>query len=136
MRTSIVVMAAVLLLAGCGPRRPVVYLGERPTMAQSAQADRDIDTCLAVGEQYRTGSGHGASVARGTAAGGLAGGAAGAAGGAIGGNAGVGAAAGAATGAVWSLMTGVLRQPPPDPGYQGAVDACLAERGFRVIHWK
>ena len=43
MRTPIVLLVAGLCLAGCGPRRPVVYLGERPTMAQGAEADRNID---------------------------------------------------------------------------------------------
>jgi hypothetical protein len=132
----IVTVLVPLLLAGCGPRRPSVYLGERPTMAARDKADREVEACLAVGEQYRSGTGQAGDVARGTAVGGAAGGAAGAAGGAIGGNAGVGAATGAATGAVWGLMSGLLRRPPPDPGYRGAVDKCLADRGLRVIAWE
>jgi hypothetical protein len=134
MRTLIVMLVPVLL-AGCAASRPAVYLGERPTAAQRTAADREIEACLVVGEQYRSGSGHAGGVARNTAIGGAAGGAAGAAGGAIGGNAGVGAAAGAATGAVWAFMTGILRRPPPDPGYRGAVDKCLSDRGLRVIDW-
>jgi len=136
MRALMVTLLIPVLLAGCAAQRPAVYLGERPTAAARAQADRDIDACLAVGEQYRSGSGHAGNVARDTTVGGAAGGAAGAAGGAIGGNAGLGAAMGAATGAVWAFMSGILRPPPPDPGYRGAVDSCLADRGFRVTDWE
>jgi len=136
MRMLILTVFVPALLWGCAARRPAVYLGERPTMAAQAKADRDIEACLAVGEQYRSGTGHAGGVARNTAVGGAAGGAAGAAGGAIGGNAGVGAAVGAATGAVWAFMSGILSPPPPDPGYRGAVDKCLSDRGFQVIDWE
>lgn len=136
MRTIAVVLAVPWLLAGCGPQRPVLYLGDRPTMVERGQGERDIDACLVVGEQYRTGTGQRAEIARNTTVGGAAGGAAGAAGGAIAGSPGRGAAVGAATGAVWALMSGLLRKPPPDPGYRGAVDRCLADRGQRVIDWK
>src|SRR5262245_51252195 len=137
MRRALLAATAALLATGCGAQRPVVYLGDRPTIMARDAADRDISACMAIGQQYRTGTGQGADVARDTAAGGVAGGAAGAAGGAIaGGGAGVGAATGAAVGAVWSFMTGVLRRPPPDPGFRGAVEQCLADRGQRVIAWK
>jgi hypothetical protein len=137
MRRSACAAAVALSLAGCGTQRPVVYLGDRPTITARDAADRDISACMAIGEQYKTGTGHGSEVARSTAAGGVAGGAAGAAGGAIGGGgAGAGAATGAAVGAVWSFMTGVLRSTPPDPGLRGAVEQCLADRGQRVIAWK
>lgn len=137
MRRTAIAAVVALLLGGCGAQRPVVYLGDRPTATAREAADRDIEACMAIGEQYRTGTGHGAQVARGTAAGGVAGGAAGAAGGAIGGGgAGVGAATGAAVGAIWYFMTGILRRTPPDPGLRGAVDQCLADRGRRVIAWK
>jgi hypothetical protein len=137
MRRSLVAAIAALLAAGCGVQRPVVYLGDRPTITARDAADRDVSACMAIGEQYRTGTGQGADVARNTAAGGVAGGAAGAAGGAIsGGGAGVGAATGAAVGAVWSFMSGMLRRSPPDPGFRGAVERCLAERGQHVIAWK
>ncbi|HWP66963.1 MAG TPA: hypothetical protein VNO26_13760 [Candidatus Limnocylindria bacterium] len=137
MRRAMGAAIVAALTIGCGTQRPVLYLGDRPTAAAREAGERDIDACLAIGEQYRIGSGHGADVARNTAAGGAAGGAAGAAGGAIGGGSpGRGAATGAAVGAVWAFMNGILRKKPPDPGFRGAVDRCLADRGQRVIAWK
>jgi len=128
---------AVLLVvvAGCGARRPTVYLGEQPTSDAAAAADADIDACLEVGTRYRS-PGHGSgAVARDTAVGGTVGAAAGAAGGAIWGNAGRGAATGAAAGAAGTFVGSLLRRNPPDPAYRAAVDQCLADRGHRVLTW-
>ncbi len=130
-----VLLAAVLVAAGCAPRRPVLYPNAHYASVGAANAERDIAECRQLAEQHVSGSGRAREVTRDTAVGAGVGAAAGAAGGAVWGGAGRGAAAGAAAGAAGGLLHGILRADD-DPVYRNFVGACLSERGYVVIGWE
>jgi hypothetical protein len=134
MKSHAVLVAALVLAAGCAARRPVLYPNEALHKAGPTGADRDIAECMALADGYVKSS-RGREVARDTAIGGGTGAAAGAVGGAIYGNAGRGAAAGAATGATVGLLGGLFKSSGPSPVYQNFVNTCLGDRGYRVIGW-
>ena len=137
MKTSRITALALtaLLVAGCATNRPVLYPNATLQARGEAQAERDIDACLAFADSQGVGEGPAGRIARTTAQRGAGGAAAGAAGGAIAGNAGRGAAIGGATAATWGLMSGLFRSNRPDPLYQSFVNTCLRERGYQPIGW-
>jgi hypothetical protein len=128
-------LAAVLVGAGCAPRRPVLYPNAHYASVGAGTAERDIAECRLLAEQHVSGTGPARDVARDTAVGAGVGAAAGAAGGAVWGGAGRGAAAGAAAGAAGGLLHGLLRADDR-PVYRNFVAACLGERGYVVIGWE
>jgi outer membrane lipoprotein SlyB len=134
-----------LLVVGCAASRPALYPNEKYNSVGQAQAERDIDDCMARA-QAAVGSGAGTSeaagrVARDTTVGAAGGAAVGTVAGAIGGNgAGEGAAVGAASGAVAGLfysLVGLFQSGgSQDPVFQNFVTRCLQERGYEPIGWK
>ena len=128
--------AALVLVAGCAARRPVLYPNEALQKAGPSGADRDIAECLELADGYVKSGGKSGQVARDAAIGGGTGAAAGAVGGAIYGSAGRGAAAGAATGVTAGLLHGLFSNGGPSPIYQNYVNTCLGDRGYRVIGWQ
>ena len=136
-RRLTVLAGAILVIASCAARRPVLYPNEKLNQAGAGGADRDIAECMQLAEAYvSTGAGRAGGVARDTAIGGGTGAAIGAAGGAVYSDAGRGAAAGAATGATAGLLHGLFSMGEPDPLYQSYIDNCLADRGYRVLGWR
>jgi len=135
MQKSYVLVAALVLAAGCSARRPVLYPNETLHKAGPAGADRDIAECMALADGYVKSGGRGREIARDAAIGGGTGAAAGAVGGAIYGSAGRGAAAGAATGVTAGVLSGLFKSSGPSPVYQNFVNTCLSDRGYRVIGW-
>lgn len=133
---ALFVPVAVLSLAGCAARDPVLYSSPEVASDRQAVAVQDVAECKQVGEAHASPD-TGAEVARDTAAGGLLGAAGGAVAGAIYGNAARGTAAGAAGGAATGLLTNLIfKAQEPQPIYKAAVSECLAERGYRVIGWR
>jgi len=131
---SALLVASLVLAAGCSARRPVLYPNETLQKSGPTGADRDIAECMHLADGYVKSS-RGREVARDAAIGGGTGAAAGAVGGAIYGSAGRGAAAGAATGVTAGLLSGLFRSSGPSPVYQNFVNTCLGDRGYRVIGW-
>ena len=141
--TSSVLLASLLVAAGCAAKRPMLYPNEQYNRVGQAAAERDIADCMQRADQYVKTGGHSADTARqvgtNTAVGAGVGAASGAVGGAIGGNAGEGAAVGAATGATAGLLSGLFgasQSHGPDPVYANFVDRCLRERGYDPIGWQ
>jgi hypothetical protein len=130
-----VLLAAVVLLAGCSARRPVLYPNEKLQTAGPTAADQDIAECMHLADGYVKSGGKGREVAKDAAIGGATGAAGGAVGGAIWGSAGRGAASGAAAGVTVGLLHGLFKESGPSPLYQNYVNTCLADRGYRVIGW-
>lgn len=128
--------AALALLSGCAPQRPVLYPNARLQEVGMAVAQQDIDECIALARQAGAGEDVGAEVAKRTVTSSAIGAAGGAAAGAIHGNAGRGAAAGAAGGAAVGLTAGLIRSQDLDPVTKRWVEACLQERGYRTVGWK
>lgn len=133
---SVAAVAATLGVAGCSTQRPVLYPNAQLESAGAAQAQQDVDDCLALAESAGAGGSRAASVAGRTATSGAVGAAGGAAVGAVRGNVGRGAAVGAAGGAAGGFMAGLLHSRNPDSVTKRWVDACLQERGYRTVGWR
>lgn len=126
----------VVLLAACGPKRPVLYPNETLARSGNDVAQQHVDDCMRRAEDFKSSGPPAGEVARDTAVGGGIGAAAGAVGGAISGGPGTGAAVGAASGATWGLLSSLFRPRGPDPVFAGYVDRCLRENGYDPIGWK
>jgi hypothetical protein len=127
------------MLAACAAagKRPVLYPNAKVAQVGDAQAQKDIDACIALAE--RSGApAQNVGRAMGPAAEGAAiGAAAGAVGSVIrGGNVGESAAAGAAIGGTAGAVHGAFRAADPDPLHQRFVQRCLRDRGYDVIGWR
>jgi hypothetical protein len=127
---------ALLALAACAAKRPVLYPNAVYRQAGIDAAQRDVDACLdfarSQGHSAEPGAHAGAEAAEGAAVGA----ATGAAVGAVLGGAGRGAAAGAAGGGAHSLLHGLFHWRDPDPIERRFVHECLREHGYRVIGWE
>ena len=131
-----------VIVAGCSPRRPVLYPNQHLQRVGMPAAQQAIAQCIQMAESYTTGSARRQAtrdVAAGTTVGAATGAATGAVAGAFNGKAGRGAAIGAATGATagftHSLFSAFTRGND-NPTYRNFVDRCLRERGFEPIGWE
>lgn len=127
-------MAAVVLVAGCAARQPVLYRNAAYTQEPTV-ADRTVGQCMQEAEVYGDADPV-PGVARDTLIGSVVGAAGGAVGGAIWGNPGIGAASGAAAGAVSSLLFSAIQPRDPSPAYKAGVTRCLQDHGYDVIAWQ
>lgn len=129
---TLMLVAAVLGLAGCAHQKPVVYARGGGT---PPGADQAVSACTqqakAVGLSYSKGR-----IGRGAVEHGAVGGAGGAVAGAIYGNAARGAAAGAAGGVAAGLARDLFHQDRgPAPAYRAYVNRCLRDHGYSPIGW-
>lgn len=131
---------AALALGGCAgsQKRPVFYPNDHLESVGRAQAQADIDTCMALAEQNgvaRNRDGEvGSSAAKGAALGGIASGVWGLVRGED--DAAERAAAGAAAGAATGATSGAFRSAELNPTFKRFVGRCLGERGYDVIGWE
>jgi len=132
----IVVAAAAMFVVGCAAQRPVLYPNVHLNTVGVAQAEQDINECIALAQQAGVGASKAGQVAGRTATAAAVGGAAGAAAGAVRGHAGRGAAMGAAGGAAGGLVSGMIKSRDLDSVTKRYVEVCLQERGYRVLGWK
>ncbi len=132
---KIFLLTALIIVAGCGTKRPVLYPNEHLQKVGQAQAQIDIDDCCRRADAYIK-SEPGKDIAKDAAKTGTVGAATGAAVGAVYGKAGRGAAAGAAGGAVAATTSGIFRSKEPSPVYQNFVNRCLREKGYEPIGWQ
>ena len=133
---SIPLAAAVGFLMGCAPQRPVLYPNEKLNTVGAAQAEQDINECIALAQQAGVAANKAGKVAGRTATGAAVGAAGGAAVGAVHGNVGRGAASGAAGGAAVGLASGLIKSRDLDPVTKRYVDMCLQERGYKTLGWQ
>jgi hypothetical protein len=137
MRRITASLAALLAIAGCAAKQPVLYPNAHLTDVGPDQAQADFDAC------HRLAADHGlaprdeeaARVAGRTASGAAVGAASGAVGGAIWGNPGRSAAAGAAGGATAGLLSWLFVRREPNPVYRRFVEQCMTDRGYQPIGW-
>jgi len=141
---TIIFAAAMAALVGCASQRPVLYPNARLNQVGTSAAERDIDLCMRMAQDYVSSgvrtekAAEAAAIGGGTGA--VVGAAAGAAGGAVVGRAGtaaaVGAAGGGAAGGTHGLIHGLSGRHDPDPVYKNFVNRCLRERGYDPIGWR
>ncbi len=129
-------LSALVMLAGCAEKRPVLYPNAHWQQAGNEAAQRDIDACLRYAKESGAEGSKGTEIAKNTAGGAAMGGAVGAATGAVLGSLGRGTAAGAAGGAAGGLVKGIFDSDDPDPVFKNFVDRCLREKGYESIGWK
>ena len=132
---KILCMSMLLLIVGCGVKKPVLYPNAHLQAVGQTQAERDIDECCRQADAYVK-SGAGSQVAQDAAVAGTVGGATGAAAGAVWGHAGKGAAAGAAAGVTAAATRGIFKAKEPNPVYKNFVNRCLSEKGYSTIGWQ
>ncbi len=135
-RQALPLLALAAVLSACSSPQPVLYPNDYLASVGSDVAEKDIDKCQNLAEEYGAGAGDpSGEVAKSTAIGGGAGAATGAVGGAIVGSAGTGAALGAATGATAGLIRGLFNSNDPSPTHVRFVEKCLRDRGYEPIGW-
>jgi len=135
--TLLACLALTLMMAGCATQRPVLYPNAKLKRVGSEVAQRDVDDCIRLAEDYGVSAGRGDKVVRGGGGGAAVGGATGAVAGAIGHRNVVDSAArGAAVGAAAGATGAAVRSDRPSEAYRGFVQRCLRERGYDVIGWQ
>ncbi len=133
---KIYALAIVLVLSGCAAKHgPVLYPNEHLKKAGETQAQKDIDECSRMADNYVK-QNPGAKVVGGTILGGAGGAAGGTAVGAVTGSVGRGAAIGAVAGATTGLFRGIIKASQPSPVYKTFVNRCLKEKGYDPIGWE
>jgi predicted small lipoprotein YifL len=128
---------AGLILAGCGPKRPVLYPNAHLDEVGMQVAQADIDDCVMKAEAAGANATDTGAAAGNVAKSGAIGAAAGAVFGAIMGN-GVGRAAAATGGAAaaGSAVNEGFKSGDPTTIHKNFVERCLREKGYDVIGWK
>jgi len=125
----------LVVAAGCGNQKPVLYPNQTFKTVGETQAQNDIAECQRFAAEH-VNSNKSGDVAKSTAIGGGVGAVIGVVGGAVTGNAGRGAAVGAATGATGGLIQGLFKSSEPSPLYKSFVEKCLQEKGYQVAGWQ
>src|SRR5262245_33982885 len=127
-------LAALFAVTACArSQSPVLYPNAKLQSVGKEQADRDVEACRQMADDYVKNP-----MAKDAARGGAVGGVGGAAvGGVVSGDgAGRGAAIGAATGATAGAVYGAAKDVGPTDVYKGFVNRCLRERGYEVAGWQ
>lgn len=139
----IVVSAALLLLVsmllgGCGSsaKRPVLYPNATLNQMGQAQAQLDIDHCMAMADSHNVARTRDGEVGSKAASGALIGGASAGAWGLVRGNAGDRALAGAVAGGTAGAVKGGVDSQRMSPVFQRFVQQCLKDLGYQVIGWQ
>ncbi len=136
MRRRALAVVLLVLTAGCGHQRPLLYPNRQLEASGVQASERDIDHCLEMAKLYGVESKRAGRVVGSTATGGAVGGAAGAAAGAVRGDSGRRAGAGAAGGAAAGFLLGLIRWRQPDALERRFVEVCLRDQGYRPIGWR
>ncbi len=132
---TVAALLALLALAACSPKRPVLYPNPRLYDTGREAAEAEIDQCLQRAADYGHQADPKKDVAKQTATGAAVGGAVGGAAGAASRGSGHRAAAGAAGGAVLGFFRGLFRSRDPDPIEKRFVEECLRNEGYQPIGW-
>jgi hypothetical protein len=134
---TIAAMGAMLLLAACGPKRPVFYPNGHLESVGPDQARADADECMAEAKAYGVQNDAGKQVGGKAVKGAAIGAAASAIGAAVfAGDVGRAIGAGAAGGAAAGAISGAFDADEPSPVFRQYVDHCLREKGYEVIGWQ
>ncbi len=120
----------LILLVGCASR-PKLYPNAKLKSMGKANAEADVDRCIADGDEYLESS-KGKQIAKSAGAGAVVGAAMGTVAGMFTGNLGGGLVRGGAIGAAGGGAAGAVS---PDQLKRRYVNECLGEKGYRVLGW-
>lgn len=139
MRTFIICSLLIVItisLSACAAKRPVLYPNASLKEIGQAKANREIDACIRMANEYQAGSDRSGEIARDTGKAGIVGAATGAVIGAITGDFGRVAAIGGAGAATATMGSGIMRSDEPDPVFKQFVEQCLREKGLQPLGWR
>lgn len=131
-------LALTVVVTGCetAPQRPTLYPNNHYKSVGDAQAQADVDACMAeatdFGLQEKQDAKAGQKAAKGATIGAVTAGAWGL----VRGDAGERALAGAAAGAAGGATSGAFDAQKTDPTYKNFVQKCLADKGYSIIGWQ
>ena len=134
--TGCLLLFLTQILTACGPKRPVLYPNDYLKQVGQSQAEREIDTCIQMANDYKASGDKTKEIAKDTGKAAVVGAATGAVVGVIAGDAGIGAAIGGAGAATAALGAGIMRSDEPDPIFRQFVDQCLREKGYQPLGWR
>ncbi len=131
-------LAFVIFASGCetAPQRPTLYPNNHLKAVGDAQAQKDIDTCMANATDYGVQEKQDGKVPQKAAKGATIGAVTAGAWGLVRGDAGERAVAGAAAGAAGGAASGAFDAQKTDPTYKNFVQKCLRDKGYDVIGWQ
>jgi len=139
-RTTVSALALIthfaVITSGCTSSRPALYPNHHYQAAGKVAAERDIEECMHLAEQYGASEGRSSRAASNAAGAAAVGGAAGAAAGAVRGDMGQTAAAGAAAAGAASVTRSLIKSGEPDSVYKSFVNKCLRDKGYEPLGWK
>ena len=135
---ALVLFVVSMLLGGCGSsaKRPVLYPNATLNQMGQAQAQLDIDHCMAMADSHNVARTRDGDVGGKAASGALIGGASAGAWGLVRGDAGDRALAGALAGGTAGAVKGGVDSQRMSPVYQRFVQQCLKDLGYQVIGWQ
>lgn len=134
--TGFFVLACMLILNGCGAKRPVLYPDAHLKEVGKDKANLEIDSCIQMANDYQAGGNRAAEIAKDTGKAGVVGAATGAVIGALTGNFGRATAIGGAGAATATMGSGIMRSDEPDAVFKQFVEQCLREKGFQPLGWR
>jgi uncharacterized protein YcfJ len=139
-KPALALSLVVVLSAACSvitpSSRPQLYPNAHVNRVGFTKAERDVDDCMALANQYVQQPSRWKSALTGSAKGAVVGTAAGALGGTVFSKAGRGAGAGAAMGGVLGLANELDKMGEHDPSYQRFTEHCLHKRGYEIVGWR
>jgi hypothetical protein len=130
---------SVLFVCGCSsmttPKTPDLFPNEKLNQTPHGQVQSDVNTCLAMADQYIKQPNKYGDVAKQGLIGGAVGAGTGAVAGAITGTAGRGTGAGAAVGGMLGVIKAASEMNERPPSYERFVEHCLQKKGYEITGW-
>jgi hypothetical protein len=134
-----ILTVSVLSLGACSsmttPKTPDFYPNEKLNATPRGQVQADVNTCVAMADEYIKEPNKYGSMAKQGLIGGAVGAGTGAVAGTITGNAGRGTGAGAAVGGMLGVLKGLSEMNERSPSYERFVEHCLQKKGYEITGW-
>jgi outer membrane lipoprotein SlyB len=134
-----IIALSVLSLSACAsmttPKTPDLFPNEKLNRTPSGQVQADVQSCLALADQYIEQSNKYGNIAKQGLIGGAVGAGTGAVAGTITGNAGRGTGAGAAVGGMIGVLKGASEMNERPQAYERFVEHCLQKKGYEIVGW-
>jgi hypothetical protein len=133
---NIFVALFVVGLVGCAAKTPDLYPNAKLAQTPQGIVQADLNTCLALADEYVKQENKYGSMAQQGLIGGAVGAGTGALAGTItGANVGRSTGAGAAVGGVLGVLKGLSEMNERSPSYERFVEHCLQKKGYEITGW-
>jgi uncharacterized protein YcfJ len=137
---KVVLSIVILSFAGCSamttPKTPDLYPNAKLAQTSRGQVQADVNTCIALADEYVKQPNKYGEVAKQGVIGGAVGAGTGAlAGTIVGSNVGRSTGAGAAVGGVIGVLKGMSEMNERSPSYERFVEHCLQKKGYEIVGW-